>query len=193
MRIIKWCGRESDFKEVMKILRAGGVVVFPTETSYGLGCDPCRKDSVEKIYLIKNRDREKKLPVIASSFFQVGRYFLMSVKERRFAKEHWPGAYTLILRRKDGNRFFLPEYQEVAVRVSGSDLACGLARRLGSPIISTSANLSGSGSLYKIKDLIAQFSENQFKPDMIIDCGNLPPRSASKIARFIDGESVWLR
>ncbi|MCD4761219.1 L-threonylcarbamoyladenylate synthase [bacterium] len=84
-------------QKTLEVLKNGGVIIYPTETSYGMGCDFYNKEAVDKIYQIKQRDKSKPLPVLVSSLTQAGTLVDFSEDAERLALEFWPGPLTLVL------------------------------------------------------------------------------------------------
>ncbi len=180
-------------KKVLQVLKSGGVIVYPTETSYGLGADPFNKIAIEKVYQIKLRPKNKRLPLIAGNFHQVKKFFKLNKTEKDFAQKHWPGPYTLILERLSKQDGFAFDYTTCAIRVSSNEFARDLALKLGHPIISTSANISGTGNLYDVKEILEQFKNKKHQPDIIVDFGKLKKRRPSKIIMFVNNKLQYIR
>ena len=88
-------------EKASKIIRDGGIVVFPTDTVYGIGCDPYKKKSVDRIYQIKGRVKTKPFPVLAYSFDEASKIVEFDKDSKKIAKKFWPGPLTLILKLKD--------------------------------------------------------------------------------------------
>lgn len=195
MDIYKWKDviKQRLLGEITERLLQGEVMVYPTETAYGIGADPRNLQAINKVLKIKQREASHMLPLIASSTSQVQNFFYMTNSERQFVSNHWPGPYTIILRPKSWQGGLSLAYDTVAVRVSGACLARSIARRLGSPIISTSANLSGNQTLYNIDEVLSEFKGNKYQPDFYIDAGRLPKRRPSRIVRFEDDKKIIVR
>lgn len=199
---------KQSIKEAVRILREGGVVVYPTETAYAIGCDWASKPARARIFKIKKRPLEKDLPVICAHKAMAARFFKFNKLERKLAAEYWHGPLTMVLERKEASMGILSTFltcgatqksgqdahgREVAVRVSSDEVARALSRGLGAPIISTSANISGKSNPYDVKTIIKSFSRSKFKPDLILDAGVLPLRKPSTIIRVEDGKVEVLR
>lgn len=163
-------------------MRRGGVIAFPTETTYGLGCDPRDARAVRRIFKIKGRDSRNPLLLVASSWAQVERVAHLSAKVKRFVKTYWPGPLTLILPlRKEAGLVDGVAYKgEVSVRYSSSLTARRLARRFGFPIVATSANISGQPASRSAEEVRVAGLE----VDFVLDEGALPMRKPSTVARI---------
>lgn len=129
-----------------QVLREGGVIAYPTEAVWGLGCDPWNPDAVRRILQLKQRPMAKGLIVVAGSVDQI--QFLLdplTAEQQRKALSYWPGPYTCLL--PDLRQQILPEvrgrHSSIAVRVSDHPLVQALCEAAGSPLVSTSANPAG--------------------------------------------------
>lgn len=180
---------EKSVREAVAILKQGGVVAVPTETSYGLAADATNASAVRKIYGIKGREKGKPLPLIASSFAQAARYVALHGLAAQIAKKYWPGPVTIVALIADAALGRALGVKEAAVRVPLSKVARSLARRLGRPITSTSANLSDQPASYSGDDVRSAFGGRRHQPDLLLDAGRLPRRQPSTIVR-IDGEKI---
>ena len=169
-------------KKAVLVLRRGGVITFPTETSYGLGCDPRDARAVRRIFKIKGRDARNPLLLVAGSWAQVERVAHLSAKVKRLAKQYWPGPLTLILPlRKEARLADGVAYKgEVSVRYSSSADVRRLTRRFGFPIVATSANISGQPACRSAKEIRSV----NLEVDFIVDGGLLPLRKPSTVARM---------
>ena len=165
---------ESALRAAADALKSGGIVVFPTETAYGLGCDAANRAAVKKIYAVKGRDSSKRLPLIVSSLAMARRRARFGPMSAALARRFWPGPLTLVLPAKGNKR------DELAMRVSSHPVARALARRLGRPLISTSANRSGGETRYSIAGVLRDLGT---MPDLVLDAGPLPRTKPSTIVR----------
>ncbi|WP_028485577.1 L-threonylcarbamoyladenylate synthase [Thiomicrorhabdus chilensis] len=136
--------KNSSVTQAVKLLKSGGVVAYPTEAVYGLGCDPFNQQAVELLFHVKQRPPEKGVILVAASVEQVLPYVQLSGmpwEEQVLAT--WPGPVTWVLPLKQS----LPDWitggrDSVAIRVSAHLLVQQLCQEFGGPIVSTSANLS---------------------------------------------------
>ena len=179
--------------EAAAILRAGGVVAFPTETSYGLAADPRSTAAVRKIFAIKGRPESKPLPLIATNVAAVRRAFVVTVSLRPLATR-WPAPLTLVLPRRAGQRLpALLGRRDGAVRVPASAWARALATASGGLITATSANVSGQPNLYSGGAIHRAFATHSAQPDLLLDGGRLKPRPPSTIVAVRHNQPVVLR
>lgn len=131
--------------EAVRVLQQGGVIAYPTEAVYGLGCDPNNHHAVERLLAIKQRSRDKGLILIAADFLQL-RPYLAEIDNALKAKilATWPGPVTWLWPAKPTVSSLLRgKHDTIAVRVTAHPLAAALCREFAGPLVSTSANLSG--------------------------------------------------
>ena len=163
------CGPESTARAA-RIILDGGVVAFPTDTVYGLGCDPYNREAVDRIYHIKRRDRSKPLPVLACDADTASGISRMGAGAARLAARHWPGPLTMILEVTDRALAASMCLEDgVAVRVPGGACAPALLEGCGM-VVGTSANVSGEPSPVRAEDV-------RIECDLLLDggiCGGMP-------------------
>jgi L-threonylcarbamoyladenylate synthase len=169
-------------REALAALHGGSVIAFPTETVYGLGCDPRSKTAVAAVYQLKGRPSGKPLLLVASSFSQVRTVAILRGGSLALAKRHWPGPLTLVLpvRLEAG---LVPEVApkgEVAIRVTSSSVTRTLARRFGFPIVATSANRSGEPECQSAEEVRQVFGE---EIGVVVDGGYCRASAPSTLAR----------
>ena len=138
-----------DIAAIRRHLVRGGVIAYPTESCYGLGCDPRNAKAVAKILRLKRRPRSKGLILIASDFGQLAPYLApVSPDLRARFGEWWPGPCTLLLpAARDCPRWLTGQHSKLAVRVTAHAEAARLCQALGMALVSTSANRSGKRML----------------------------------------------
>jgi len=154
--------------EAISILRNRGLVVYPTDTVYGLGANPLDAEAVRKVYWAKRRVG-KPLPILVSSIDAVKRIAYVDEAALRLMERFWPGPLTIVLRAKD----VIPKEVtlgtgKVGVRMPNHKVALMLAERLNGLIIGTSANISGKPSPKTIEEVIEQLGD---RVDLILDAG----------------------
>lgn len=179
----------TELPKIISVLRQGGVVVFPTETSYGLGCDPRNLAALGKIYRIKGRETSKALPLVACSYEQVTSFFDVPPLVQDLVKRYWPGPLTVLLEPLDMVlRRQIPVFKDglAAVRVSSHPFVQALACAYGFPLTATSANVSGQEPCISAKQAEYIFAtlEPSRRPDLIVDGGELPLSEPSTIVKI---------
>jgi L-threonylcarbamoyladenylate synthase len=176
-----------------RVLRAGGVVVYPTDTAYALGCDATDVAAVRRIFKIKGREKGKPLPMIVADMKMVKKYFRISNPESRISKRYWPGPLSIILPVRGKMIAKSALYKgTAAVRVPDSVIARDLSRRVGAPLIATSANVSGKPAAYSIKSLSLP-RRGAGGEVFVIDAGVLRRRKPSTIVKIERNKIVVLR
>lgn len=132
-------------RRAVQIVRHGGVVAYPTEAVYGLGCDPLDPVAVQRLLELKGRGLEKGLVLIAASLEQITPYLApLTGAGRRRLRATWPGPVTWLAPARPGVPPWLcGAHDTLAVRVTAHPLAAALCRALGHPLVSTSANRAG--------------------------------------------------
>ena len=170
-------------RKVVDILKKGGIVVYPTDTYYGIGCDLMNPKAIEKIYLIKRRDKSKPFSFICSDLTNISRYAKVSNYAYRTMKRLLPGPYTFIL---EGSRLvpkiMLTKRKTAGIRVPNNAICLALVRELGNPIITTSAT-TPEGESFRDASLIRDQFGRQV--DAVID-GSGVSGEPSSIISLID-------
>ncbi len=186
---------QSQLREGVAILKKGGVIVFPTETAYGLGADATNAQAVQRLMAIKGREGWKTPPLIAATRDMVEMSAQISDVLRPYADQFWPGPLTLVLPIKKTSPLCTDVIREgtIAVRVSSQEVAQELSRALGAMVVATSANRAGQETCYDIASVRAQFDAQLLQPDFYLDAGPLPPRPPSTIIAEQDGQVAVLR
>ena len=181
-----------DIDEAITCLKSGGIVVYPTETSYGIGCDATNADAVAKVFEIKKRPLEKGVTVLLSSNDPFGDSFLSWRSElRNIATRHWPGPLNIVCPIEPTTSIAPRCFTDrtIAIRRSSHSIANALVDALGVPLVSTSANISGEPELYSAQEIYDRFNRESIQPDMIFDAGALPKRAPSTLIAWDDARS----
>jgi len=184
-------GEQAAIDAASAVLRAGGVVAYPTDTLYGLAVDPRRDDAVRKLFAIKGRAAAAALPLIAASPEQASLAGNIGPAEWRLATRFWPGALSLVVPARDPvSRRALGGGTTVAVRVPDHAVARALAAGLGFAITATSANLSGHPPTASPDEVAAALGE---RLDLLLDCGEAPGGPPSTIVDMRSGRPSLVR
>lgn len=162
---------EARINEILDILNRGGIIIYPTETLYGIGAKYNLTESLKKIYEIKKRPEEKTFPLIVNrdNIFKVVK-FIPSIAQDLIEK-YWPGPLTLLLPAKNELPEEIVKDGKVAVRMPGKSFALELIEASEFPIISTSANISGQKPASSFDEVIKYFKDSPI--DLFIDGGKL--------------------
>ena len=133
--------------DVVELIELGGVIAYPTEAVYGLGCDPDNDDAIERLLEIKQRPWQKGLILVAGDYQQLLPYIdelQLSAQQLAFVHSKWPGPFTFIMPIKAGlSKLLSGSFDSIAVRVTAHEGVKALCAALNKPIVSTSANLTG--------------------------------------------------
>lgn len=155
--------------QVCDSLRRGGVIAYPTDTTYGLGCDIFSKQGIRSIYQIKHRDARKPFSFICTDLSDVTRYAHVSNFAFKILKRHLPGPYTFVL---EANRvvpdILVTRQKTVGIRIPDDPIALAIVRELGHPLVTTSANLSGEEPLHDPREINQRLGKQL---DLVIDGG----------------------
>ncbi len=152
-----------------QVLNDGGVIVYPTDTVYGLGCDLFNKKAVERIYSIKGKNKKKLLSFICPDLKDIAQYAHVSTPAYKIMRHLLPGPYTFILEAtKQVPRILLERRKTVGIRIPANTVCQELLSHLGNPIISTSASLPDTPYINE-PDLIEETFRHQ--ADLFLDNG----------------------
>lgn len=166
-------------KQIVEILKSGGLIAYPTDTLYGIGCDIFNKSSIEKIYQIKRMPRYKPLSFICADLKDISKYAQVSNSAYKIMKRLIPGPYTFILRAtRMVPKIMLTRRRTVGIRVPDNDICLAVVQELGNPIISTSASVSEDEIMSDPIEIDNKFGNSL---DMVIDGGVLVSEPSSMI------------
>lgn len=192
MKILKTNQNEVDknvIDEAVKVLADGGVILYPTDTVYGLGANIFNRKAVKKVYNIKKRSYLKPVSLLVSSKDAIPLVSKASLNQFNFIDKYLPGPYTFILKKsKIVPRHLTSGSANVGVRVPKSEIACSLAKIF--PITTTSANLSNKDTLDTPEEILKQLG---CEVDLIIDVGPLKFGNPSTIIDLTGEEPVFVK
>lgn len=159
-------------EKAARILKNGGVIAYPTETVYGIGCNAFDAQAVERVYNLKGRDRSKAMILIAGDSVQVHE-LVETIPEaaERLIENFWPGPLTIIFETASHLREHTVRARTVAVRIPDCTICLELIKQTGFPLVSTSANLAGEPPATLAEQVQAAFGDQL---DLIIDGGPTP-------------------
>lgn len=178
--------------EAIRFLKQGGVVAFPTDTVYGLGCGSRYREAVARIYRLKDRPEGMALPLLLASVNQIDEVARsVPAVARLLAAEFLPGALTLVLKKSEAVPDFITAGGDtVALRVPAHPVPVALVSGLGMPLVGTSANLSGRPSALTAAEVFAQLGS---EIDMTVNGGCVPGGRESTIVAITDGIPAVVR
>jgi L-threonylcarbamoyladenylate synthase len=173
-----------DFEAAIETLRRGDVIVFPTETLYGLGADALNSEAVEKVFKLKGRDSQNPIPVLVADP-EMLRNLVSEIPPlaQKLMDRFWPGPLTLVLpAREDLPKPLLNASAGIAVRISSQPIATQLLKELGRPMTATSANPSGKEPARTLQEAKRYFSG---KVNFFLDGGRLSSKSGSTVVELV--------
>lgn len=166
-------------KRVVETLKNDGVIAYPTDTVYGIGCSIFSKKGIERIQGLKQRDAGKPMSFVCQDLSDISKYAVVSNYAYRVMKRLLPGPYTFIIKAtREVPRMMQSKQKEVGIRVPDSPVSLALAQELGHPIVSTSANIHGKDVLTDPEEIEEVFGHAL---DFVIDGGVLGGESSSVI------------
>jgi L-threonylcarbamoyladenylate synthase len=178
MKAGHWALSREDYETVCEVLDAGKLIVYPTDTVYGLGCDPFEGPAVERVFDVKRRPAEQPIALALTTSDQIPKYAHVTRIAQGIIAKHLPGPVTLLLRAtKDAPLPLVSSTGLLGIRVPDHSVAIAIAKAFG-PITTTSANLHGGPSPVTCEDARAQLGE---AVDLYIDCGPTPLGKESTI------------
>jgi len=175
-------------RRAVEILRGGGILIYPTDTVYGMGCDLFNKKGVERIYEIQRRDRKQPLSFLCADLKDISRYARVSDDAYKIMKRLLPGPYTFVLEASRlVPKIILPKRQTTGIRVPDNRICQALVAEMGSPVISTSVK-DGGGELLSDPRMIEELFGKRV--DMIIDGGIIAAAPSSVVSLLAEGIEV---
>ncbi|MBJ6800703.1 L-threonylcarbamoyladenylate synthase [Geomonas propionica] len=174
--------------KVVEILKNGGVVAYPTDTTYGIGCSIFSKKGIERIYQIKQRDRKKPFSFICADMSEISRYARVSNYAFKLLRRLLPGQYTFVMEAATVVPDLLQTKQKtVGIRIPDNKICLAIVKELGAPIVTTSANLSGEdpiGNPWAVEHELGK------QLDLVVDGGDLSADVSSVVSLIGDRPEV---
>lgn len=181
-------------EESAKVIKEGGVIVFPTDTVYGLFCDAENEKAVEKLFKIKKRPKGKPISIFVKNIKMAKEFVIINKKQERFFKKVWPGAVTAVLKPKKNLPLNISQDKNtIGLRIPDHKLTLKLIKKINIPLAQSSANISGKPASTKIRDILKQFKNKKNQPDLILDAGNLKISEASTVVDLTGSRLKILR
>jgi len=168
---------EEGIKKALEVLKKGGLVIYPTDTLYGLGCNALDESAVERVFMAKKRLASNPLPIAVNGIEMMKQYAELLDTAEKLVKAFLPGALTVVLKKKNLPDVLTGGLPEVGIRIPKSDIALRLVELLGVPITATSANVSGNASPVSAEEAALQIRE----ADIVLDGGRLEKRVPSTV------------
>jgi len=174
--------------QVVDILKRGGIIAYPTDTYYGIGCDIMNKKAIERIYQLRQRAKKKPFSFICSSLKNISHYAKVTNYAYKNMRRLLPGPYTFVLEgSKLVPKIMLTKRKTAGIRVPDNRICMALVEALGNPILSTSAK-TPDGSIFYDASLIHEHFNNRL--DAVIDGGYVPGQPSSVVAIIDDSPEI---
>ncbi|MBP9771822.1 MAG: threonylcarbamoyl-AMP synthase [Candidatus Pacebacteria bacterium] len=185
---------EGSITEAVQTLEQGGIIVYPTDTIYGIGADPLNEEAIKKVFSTKARDGGRALSVIASDRVQAESYGIFTKDAQKLADTFWPGALTLVVFARDKELSQkIHAGDTVGIRVPDNTWCREVVERFGRPIVSTSANPGGKATEHTIEAIKNSLDANASYVDLWIDGGEINNDVPSTVVWCADEKTEILR
>ncbi|HVM73601.1 MAG TPA: L-threonylcarbamoyladenylate synthase [Candidatus Paceibacterota bacterium] len=176
------------------VLASGGVILYPTDTLYGLGADALSDTALAKVHKIKGSGERKPVHAIVADIAMAAEYGEVNTIAKVLAERFLPGPLTLILKKRAGIDSGIARYiGTFGIRIPKNDFCLELSRSFGKPFTTTSANKSSMMPGRTINEILAQLGDGTLLLDLIIDAGELPVSAPSTVVDVSSGSLIFLR
>lgn len=177
-----------------EVLRSDGVILYPTDTLYGLGAHAFSDEAVDKIYEIKGRDEKKLIHCIVADITMAEEYAEVTDDAKLLFERLLPGGLTLILKKREGvSGGIARNIDTIGIRIPNSDFCIQLARAFERPFTATSANVASLPPQRSVDAILEQLGEAAVNIDLVIDAGELPESTPSTVVDLSGEEPAILR
>ncbi|MCL2448134.1 MAG: L-threonylcarbamoyladenylate synthase [Polyangiaceae bacterium] len=183
-------------RRAIEVLERGGLIAYPTDTVYGIGCDLMNKRAVDRIYEVRRMDRSHPLAFVCPDLSDIARYAMVDNQAYRVLRRFLPGPYTFILpSTREVPKLVQMKRKTVGIRVPASETARALARELGRPIISSTAARPGEDPFVDPREIADAFGELELVldagaggivPTTVVDLTQSPPVIVREGAGAVD-------
>jgi L-threonylcarbamoyladenylate synthase len=179
-------------EETVSLIKSGGVILYPTDTIYGLGCNALNEEAVERIYTIKKRPGNQPMLVLIHAVDVLDALVEdLSSNAQKLINKFWPGPVTFVFRAKSSvPRYIQSEDGKIGIRLPNHEFCRQISQLSGAPVLSTSANISGLPQTGNVRILREVFAR---KVDLFIDAGNCNSITVSTIVDVTGSEPILLR
>ena len=179
---------ENGINKIVNAYENGQIIAYPTDTVYGIGCNPFNKDSISKIYDIKNREGEKRFPILGFSKKELEKIVEFNTIAEKISEKFWPGQITMLLPIRKEITQRISNNGKLAVRVPNNKCVLSILEKC-KLIVGTSANISGEKSILNS----SEFKIKLPKVNTLVDGGTIVSEGESTIIDFINGELKMIR
>lgn len=190
---------QTHIPRVMQTLSQGDLIIYPTDTSYGLGADATNEQAIQNVFKFKQRDKKKPLTILVSDLEMAEEFCTFSPFARTICSKMLPSPLTVVLPRKDN----LPQQltsglRTIGIRIPDHSLCRAIVKSFGRPITATSANISGDSNLYEFDQILPAFqSQNKNRSPisqhvLLLNAGRLPRIQPSTIIEITQQDTIKL-
>ncbi len=192
-------------KQAAEIIKKNGVVVYPTDTVYGMGVNALNEKAIKKLFVVKERPKNKPFSIIVKDVKMVKKFACVDFRIEKKLAKLLPGPITVILFKKEilsrAQNFLMRGLPDIltsgtgliGIRVPDYKITRLLSAALNIPFTATSANISGRSASGRIKEVVRQFQNKKNQPDLILDAGDLPESEPSTVVDLTSRRSKILR
>ena len=179
---------ENGINKIVNAYENGQIIAYPTDTVYGIGCNPFNKDSISKIYDIKNREGEKRFPILGFSKKELEKIVEFNTIAEKISEKFWPGQITMLLPIRKEITQRISNNGKLAVRVPNNECVLSILEKC-KLIVGTSANISGEKSILDSNECKAKLPEI----DVLVNGGRITSLGESTIINFVEDELEVIR
>lgn len=184
---------EEATRKAVKVLTKGGLVLFPTDTLYGIAADATNPKAVALLRTLKGREKKKPISVIVPDITSIERYAVTNDASRQLAERFLPGALTLVMKATEQIPQELQLNGAIGIRIPNDAFCLALARAFGKPYTATSANKSGRETPASVREVLMQFGHEVNDIALAIDDGDRNVKKPSTVVTTVDGVPYVLR
>ena len=179
---------ENGINKIVNAYENGQIIAYPTDTVYGIGCNPFNKDSISKIYDIKNREGEKRFPILGFSKKELEKIVEFNKIAEKISEKFWPGQITMLLPIRKEITQRISNNGKLAVRVPNNECVLSILEKC-KLIVGTSANISGEKSILDSNECKTKLPEI----DILVNGGKITSLGESTIIDFVDDQLKVIR
>lgn len=190
MKILQLKKENADtvLEEALQVLRSGGVILYPTDTLYGLGADAFSDTAIDKVYAIKAREKGKPVYAIVETIEVAERYAEVTETARTLIEKFLPGPLALVLQKKQGIEGGVARGMDTfGIRIPNHAFCLALAQKFGKPYTTTSANIAGKLPERSVEGILEQLGDRASFIDLVIDGGDVKDTTPSTIVDVSSG------
>lgn len=178
-------------EEAVERINKGGLIVYPTDTVYGIGCSIHQKNAIEILYRLKGKSKFEPMSLICSSIQQASEFAKISNATFRILKKCFPGPFTIVLEAKNGfAKLMLTRQKEIGIRIPDNYICQTLVSALGQPLLNSSVPINENDGLYENIEIAEEFSE---QADLMLDVGPILDTGESSVIKIKENEIEILR